>query len=455
MGSIMGSLLAASRSLQMFQRGMEVVQNNVANANTPGYAKQTLQLVADRFMPDLGIAGGVSSPGNLDSRSDFAERAVRRQLENYGAAEQNATQFAQLEPVFTVSEGLGVPNALSQLFQAFSGLTVTPNDPSARQVALTRASALAQSFQSTSRDLQNAQQLADGDLKSTVDQINSIGGQLRELNAQFRSDFRRQNDAGMNAQLYDLLGQLSQLTDANVMRQDDGSVTVYVGGQSLLLIGDTVHPLQLDPSGTSAVLRDDQGNDVSTEIQGGKLSSLMKFRNETLPGYSISLDRLAQSVADSFNSTLAAGVDLNGQSPASPLFTYDQTKGAAGTLAVTSISPDQLALATPDAPGGNGNALALTQLETAKNIDNFTFQQFYGNIAADVGRAVEAANASASTQQQLVTQAQTWRDQISKVDLNEEAARLVQYQTSYQAAARMITALDEMTQTLINMFPAA
>ena len=130
------------------------------------------------------------------------------------------------------------------------------------------------------------------------------------------------------------------------------------------------------------------------------------------------------------NGTLSQGIDENGTAPATDLFTYNATTGAAITLAVNPLTPDQLAAALPGATGGNGNALAVASLANAKTTNGYAFAQFYGTIGGQVGSDLAFAKNDASTQQSLLNQAQTLRQQMSGVSLNEEAENLMEFQRS-------------------------
>ena len=92
-------------------------------------------------------------------------------------------------------------------------------------------------------------------------------------------------------------------------------------------------------------------------------------------------------------------------------------------------------------------------LETAPTINGLTFAGFYGKLAAGIGRDVSDAVDNRTVQKQLLAQARALRSESSGVSLDEEAIRLVEYQRAYQATAKMITALDELTRTTINMIP--
>jgi flagellar hook-associated protein 1 FlgK len=132
------------------------------------------------------------------------------------------------------------------------------------------------------------------------------------------------------------------------------------------------------------------------------------------------------------------------------LFTYDATLGAATTIAVTGITPDQIAAATPDAPGGNTNALDIAALANAKTINGYTFTQYYGNLGARVGRDVATANDQNTTQQSLLSQARSLRDQVSGVSLDEEAMELLQVQRAYQATGKLVSVINSITDTLMD-----
>jgi flagellar hook-associated protein 1 FlgK len=114
-----------------------------------------------------------------------------------------------------------------------------------------------------------------------------------------------------------------------------------------------------------------------------------------------------------------------------------------------------LAASSPGAPGGNGNALALSALGTSPILNGYTFSTFYGNLSATVGQDVANASDSKSIQTQLLAQAQAHRTAASGVSLDEEAVRLVDFQRAYQATAKMVSVLDQLSQDTINMIPQA
>jgi flagellar hook-associated protein 1 FlgK len=282
-----------------------------------------------------------------------------------------------------------------------------------------------------------------------------LAGQVATINGENRVDPSGGVNAGVDAQLNSTLEQLSQLVNLKALQQPDGTITVYVGGQTPLVVGAQTYAISGDFSTPQTAVDSSTGADITSQITGGQLSAMLDDKNNVLPGYLASLNTLAQGVADQVNTGLSNGIDENGASPATDLFTYNANLGAAATLAVNPLMPDQIAAALPGAPGGNGNALALAALANQPHLNNYTFAQFYGNIGAQVGNDLSTATDNQSTKQALLGQAQTLRQQASGVSLDEEAANLIAFQRAYQANAKMLTVLDTLTQDLMNVLPNA
>lgn len=450
MGNLIVSLQNAAGAMRVFERGMSVVQSNVTNASTPGYARQTQSLAAMTFDLDRGLPGGVMSAGTLSSRSDAAEMSVRRQITGFGGADERAQQLARLEPVFDIAAGSGLASSINEFFQRFSVLTVAPNDLSARDAALDQARDLSAAFLRTSGGISSARTAADGSIGAQAAKLNGLLAELRALNLQFRTDYRAQQDAGLDARLQTLLGQIAEIADFTALRAGDGSVSVFLGGQTAVLMGDRLNPISATASGKEMRLVDSEGNEVTHMVSGGRLAGLLDFRNNLLPGYQNEVDRLAGALADTVNNALANGIDMDGNAPTMPLFSYDPS-GAGRTLTVNPLAARELALALPGAQGGNGNALVLAALDQQPSIDGATFSQQYGKIAASVGRDLGSAQEGVTRQRSLVAQAREMRDETSRVNLDEEAVTLMAFQRSYQASARMVQTLDEMLETVMSL----
>jgi len=471
MSNLLSLLVSSSGALDAYSSVLQTVQNNVANASTPGYAKQRLQLIALPFDPASGTSGGVRTGTLVSYRDQYAEQSVRRQNVSLGAQQQLVDSLTSLQSLFDISGNQGVPKALNDMFQAFSAWGSSPTDQGARQTVVDKATVLAQSFQQTAVGLANQEQAATQQVSQTVDQVNGLVSKLQQLNRLAMAG--KASDAGLDAQVNSTLEDLSQLVDFTATKQADGSVTIMNGNQ-LLLAEDKQYKLVFSQSMPTSpppvypnaaanvqVLASD-GTDITSQTVNGKLGALLNVRNQVLPSYigdayqPGDLNRMAQQFADRVNGLLTSGEIAPGTSGV-PLFTYDASN-VAKTIAVDpSVTPDQLAAIDPVANVSNGVALALSQMaspvDAADKIDGVSYTQFYGALAGRVGGQLNDATDQSQVQQSLVAQAKSLRQQASGVSLDEEATILIEFQRAYQAVSKFITVLDQLTQTTIDMIP--
>lgn len=472
MGTLFGALSTAGEALRAFQQSVDVTQNNVTNANSPGYAKQVPILDSLAFQPQNGLMGGVQEK-TQDTRNEFAETAVQQQTSLLGEFQQLQTSLAPLQSVFDVSANSAIPSALNQLFQSFSAWSAQPNDINGRNAVITAANSVATAFQQAANQLAQIRTSTENDLQSTVAQINQAAAVIRDYNVAVG----RQSgpDAGLSAQLHSALENLSSLADVQVVPGNGGTVTVLLGGQTPLVIGDQLNALkvQLTPAANAlnpnappnAAIIDSNGADVTSQVSSGSLQALLSVHNNLIPSLgggeaqTGDLNVLAKGIADAVNNTLAQG-STTATPPyqaGAPLFTYNANSPAslASSLQVNAaLTPDQLAAVDPGPPlVSNGTALKLAGLDSdpTAQINGQNFTQFFSSLATRVGTAAQNADTSAAAQTQLVAQAKNLRQQLSGVSLDEEAIRLVELQRSYQAASKVVNVVDELTQSILNL----
>lgn len=477
MPNLLSSLISSGTALKAFDRVLEVTQNNVANASTPGYARQTQSLNAMPFSPDSGLVGGVEAGEVRSARSAYAEQAVRRQTVALGQAQQNVSSLTSLQALFDVSGQAGIATSLNDLFQSFSSWGESPSDAVARQTVVERATDVANSFRQTYQGLTDLSLDTERQLQDTVDQVNTLVGRLQTYNAAILRGSR--NDAGLDAGVNSVLEELSGVVDFTAIQQADGSVTVLLNGQTPLLMGDTQYKIGYRlatpnipppdyPNGRpDAQILAADGSDVTAATKSGQLGALLDMHNRVLPSYignayqAGDLNTMAKQFADRVNQLLTSGYVSEGPPPemGSPLFTYDTDSdtNVAQTLAVDpTVTPDQLAAYDPGPPAvSNGIPLALSQLadpqDSADEINGKSYTQFYGDMTSRAGAELSNATNQVTVEQSMVAQAKALREQTSGVSLDEEAATLIQFQRAYEANSRLITVLSQLTEDVINI----
>jgi len=450
MGNLFTSLLNSTGALRVYGRSFNVIQNNITNVNTPGYVKQDQVLVSLPFDPVGGRTGGVLAGPMVSARSSFLEQSVRGQNEQLGAAAQRVRDLSVVESQFDLTATFGVASALNGFFNGFSRLAVNPNDTVARQGVIDLAEQAATAFNQAAGDLQQVSIGVDRQTRDTVNGINRLGEQIAGINRLYRNNAGATTDAGLDAQLNSALEELSGLANYTLIRTSDGAANVYLGGQTILVMGDRHFPVSADFSSPETAIRDTSGADITSQIHGGQLGALLGEKNTVIPGYRNDLDSVASAFADNVNAALAQGVDRNGLPPPFDLFSYDPISPA-GTLSVNPLAPDQIAAATATAPGGNGNAIAVAQLSGSPVAGGFTLSQAFGALGAKVGRDVSNARNAQTQFQDTLAQARQFRAQTTGVSLDEEAAKLLQFQQAYQAVGRLITVINDLTDTVMNI----
>lgn len=457
--------------MEAIQNALDVAQNNVSNASTPGYANQTPTFVADPFNLSQGNDGGVQSGPTQSSDDHYADQAVQAQMSLQGSFTAQSSALSSIQSLFDVTGQTGVIGALNNLFQSFSAWANDPSVSSNQQAVLSQASELAQQFNSASSFLSQTTTQLNQQIGSTVQQINKLAAQIATDNAALSQTTTP--DPGVQANLEASLESLSQLANTNVIFGTNGTATVLLGGQTALVVGSQQYSIQANfsSSGTGgnanavpdAQILDASGNDIASQISQGTLGGLLNVRNATLPSLQGdgqqqgALNILAQQVADRVNAVLTSGTTPSG-SPGTALFTYSNASpvDVAATLAVNpALTPAGLAPA--NANGSNAAALELSSLgdstAPADEINGQTIVQYAAAIASGVGQQASDAQTGQTLHTQLLSQAQAMQTQISGVSLNAEAALVMQLQQGYDAAGKMVSVIGSLATTLINMIP--
>ncbi len=477
MSNLLASLLTSSNALNAYDKVLAVTQNNVANASTPGYAKQTMRLQAMPLDLSWGVMGGVRAGETVSARNQYAEQAVRRQTVLLGQANQDVNSLEAVQSFFDISGSSGITAALDRLYQSFSGWGQSPTDATARLTVIDRAGEVAAAFQQTATGLNNLSQDTWQQVQQTVDQVNSIVGKLQSWNQQIMAGAK--NDAGIDAQVNSLLEDLSQYVDFTASVQQDGSVAVLLNGETPLLLEDRQYrlaPVLGVPTDDAVVYPDAppsahivaaDGTDITAKTTGGQLGALLRMRNQTLLSYlgdayqPGDLNTMAKKFADRVNEVLLSGYVTDDAPPVqgAALFQYNDTndtKAAESLRVVAGVTADQLGSIDPGPPYiFNGIPLALAALASPQKdedrINGASYSAYYGAMAARVGSALNEATDQLEVRQGTVAQAKSLRQDMSGVSLDQEATVLIQFQRAYEANSRFITVLNQLTEAAINI----
>lgn len=323
MSGLSAALSNAQRSLSTFAGALDVVQTNIANAATPGYARQRASL-APVILPG-GMGTGVELARVVSLRNNLLDLQVLSAHQNEGRLSELSTFFQATELVFRLNNNGGIDRALDDFFSAAALVSATPGDITQRSSFLQAADGAAGSFRQARSELSARQTNVDGSVRNSVNRINALLEEIANLDAKRNQRDPRATNSAVATRSQQALEELSGLIGIDVQRQRDGALIV-VAGSAALLTGVFARPLQVSLANGSIRIHDADGKDITATIQGsgGALGGALEARNEIIPALAADLDKLAKRFADSVNQQLAQGVDLNGL-PGQALFRYAET----------------------------------------------------------------------------------------------------------------------------------
>jgi len=345
-------------------------------------------------------------------------------------------------------------SSLTSFFNSLQDLSTSPTDSSLRQGVLTAAQNLAENFNSTASNLTQLQETADQTVTQTVGQINTLTSQIASLNVQIASA----TSGGQSASTYldqrdQLINQLSGLIDVSQINTGNGGITLTTSNGAALVTGNQSVPLSTETNPTTG-FQDvySQGKDITSTITGGTLAGALQARDQTIPSILSSLDSLASSLGNSFNTINEAGTDLNGDA-GTAFFNVPSsgTANAAATISVALTDPSQIAGSLNGTAGDNSNINAMLAVQNQTIVNGQTPLNAYSNLVYQVGSDVSTAQTESTASAAMVTQLQSQISSVSGVDVNQESVNLVQYERAYQAAAQVSSVIDSLTADAINL----
>lgn len=545
-----GILGTAMSGLMAFQRSLDTTSHNIANVNTEGYSRQRVELNSrlPQYTGGSYIGQGVDVATVTRSYDQFITNQLTASTSAFAETNTFSTLAARVDNI-VASEATGLSTSLKAFFNSANGVANDPTSLAARQVMVSEAGSLSQQFNRLSSQFDSLRNEANGQMQSTVDEINALAANIAELNGKIAVVATRSFDAQPPNDLLDqrdaLVTKISEKLSVTAIPQQDGTVSLFVGKGQALVLGTapaklTVVGSSADPSHKEILLG---GQDIGKDITGGELSGAIKFRDQVLDPAQQQLGLVAAGLTLQLNALHTTGFDLNGVAgtdmfslgtpalsvPVTPdpanvgsiTATYDPltigqltpsdyelsydgasfmltrlsdntvttfagpppstitgpgfsiatgatvaandsflirpTFNAAQKMTTLITDPAKIAAAGTTGgpglpiPGDNTIALGLANLEKQATLlgGKTTLNGAYGQLVAKVGSLAHTAKISSTAQEALLNHAKQSRESLAGVNLDEEAANLVKFQQSYQAAAQVISVANSLFDTLI------
>jgi flagellar hook-associated protein 1 FlgK len=306
--------------LLAYQRSLQTVSHNIANANTEGYSRQRVELGTQ---PPLYLGGnylgsGVTIQGVERVYDSFLTGQVRTYTSSFNQAEAYADHASLIDEMLADPQ-VGLMPAVEDFFSSMQGVSNDPSSIPARQALITQGETLVDRFKYLDQRYEDIRSQVNQQLSDNVAEINSLAEAIASINR----DIVLAPGQGAPNDLLDardkLLGQLSEKVSITTLEQDNGAVDVFFGkGQILVLNFDTralsVTRNEYDVSQFEISLDTGVGGaqEISAQIRGGRLGGLLDFRDNLLTPAQNSLGALAIGMSDTFNAQHRLGQDLNG-----------------------------------------------------------------------------------------------------------------------------------------------
>jgi len=461
--STFSGLGTAASALAAARRGMDVVGQNIANQATEGYTRQRVSTSAiaavaqsGRFSLGALPGHGVSVDGIARLGDALLDARVRDAAGAAGFWSARALAATTAETALAEPTEHGLSARLSQFWSAWQDLGNTPDQGAAAATVLQSASELATRIAGGYRAV--ATQWADArqSAERTVAQLNTAASQIAQLNTEIRDALGAGRSANELIDRRDALVQTTaRLAGARGTLEADGTMTVRVDGNALVAGGDArslslAGPVTIEQGGALSVSW--SGADgFAVSVEGGELGGLLSVLapaddGGTLARLAESYDNVARALASTVNERHRAGVTSAGQ-PGGDFFALSASGPAALGLTVAVGSASDLAVARPGGgPLDSSNADAISQIgHSAGGPDAIWADVVAGFAVATAGDIQRATLSDVASTAALGAQRS-----VAGVDGDEETISLLTFQTAYQAAARVLTAVDESLDVLIN-----
>lgn len=454
-----GGLNIASSGLTAHRKRIDVISENIVNANTPGYHRQRVAL-GSIDNNSIGVFTGRDRVGGGVEAGEIS-RLRDRTLSNHArvqagvAAERNgrAEVLERIEEVIGGLDPGGLHEQMNGLFNSFDDLANSPDDLAIRQVVLQQAESISRSFGRATTAVDQLRAREEAEIVDAVRAINVLAQEIAVLDAEVLGSANSGADPNSTLDKRDLkITELANLVNVTVIEESSGQVSISVDGEQLVANGrSTPISVSIDPDAGLAPLGYDRISVTTStgrelRIDSGALAAGLEATSQTIPDEVRTLDALIADLADQVNAIHSTGVALDGSTGLN-LFDVEATTGELSVSIDVAGQPQKLAAA--EVGGGDLDdsiARQLAHLGEDPSGPPTVFSDAVGALAARVATATGTANAADAASAQASALAQA----AGGVSLDEELTDLITAQRAYEASARMITAIDEMLQTLIH-----
>lgn len=472
MSKINGMMDTGRRSMMNSQTALQTVGHNIANKSTEGFSRQRVDLQTSEAVGSGKLRMGTGSKTAMVSRinNPYLEKQIGGEQAKLGYYSGKGDALVRVEQVYNEQMNKGLSSFISDFFNSFREFSNNPENLATRTQVKESAEFLTKDFKRVSNQLSEIQRDVDRQIETHVMEINEVTREIGILNEKIQTVQIQGGPANDERDRRDLLiKQLGEKVNIKWAEGQDGMVTISAGGTALLVSGYDAKKLAVqatpatDTKGEGNVdvfyLNNEHATPVAVTnlLTGGRIGGLLEVRDKLINDLHANVDQMAYSIAETVNSLHSQGFDAYSQKAGDFFRISSEAIHAAGSLKLSDkISEDSGRIAggaVPDAPGDNRIANLIGQLQYQGIMEDgrSTLDDYYNSMVGQVGIQAKRAQTAQTVQSDIVKQLGNIRESISGVSLDEETTKLIEFQKSFDASARLIKTADEMFETVLNL----
>jgi flagellar hook-associated protein 1 len=472
MSRIWSMMDVGRRSLANSQTALQTTAHNVANRSTDGYSRQRVDFVTNLPIGEgkLRIGMGANATQVTRTNNSFLEKQIEREGTQLGYYNAKSEMLGRVESVYNEQTNEGLNHSLGNFFNSLRELSNNPESLATRTQVKESAEYLAKDFNHVDTQLKDIQRDADFRVATKVQEINQITKEIADLNEKVQSVELTGAPANDERDRRDLLvKQLGDKINIRYAEGKDSQLTITAGNTAVLVSGYSQR--ELTTSSTPASEGKREGNlevfykstengtpvNVTKQFTGGEMGGLLEVRDKVCNQYIDAMDEAAYKISWNVNRAHVEGFDRYGKNGNLMFEQPDEVAGAAEKFAISDdIAADVgkiAAAAVPNAAGDNRIANVLSSLQYQKTMDDgsSTFDDYYNSLIGKIGIETQRANSAQQSQNDIVGQLKNIRESVSGVSLDEETTKMIEFQKSFDASARLVRTADEMMDTILQL----
>ncbi|HWU43735.1 MAG TPA: flagellar hook-associated protein FlgK [Bdellovibrio sp.] len=465
MSKISAMMDTGKRSLMNSQTSLQTVGHNIANKSTEGFSRQRVELLSNVPIGEGGLQIGMGARAGVVTRvnNPWLEKQIQKEGTSMGYEDSRADAMGRVEQIYNEQNNKGLNQYVTDFFNGFRELANNPESLASRTMVRESAVGVVKDFARVTTQLHGVQQDLDGQIKTTVEEVNQITKEIASLNEKIQTIEVQKTPANDERDRRDLLlKKLGEKIDITWAEGRDSMVTVTAGHTAILVSGTSSSDLKAQPTnehdrmevffqGTGAPAN------ITSQISGGRIGGALEVRDHVIEDLLGHVDNLAYTLATEVNKAHIEGFDKNGK-PGVLFFEMPaQEKGAATNLALNKTIYNDVsriaAAGSSEAQGDNtvANVISSLQYKQVMGGGTSTMDDYYNTQVGQVGAMAQRANKAQESQKNVMNQLTNIRESVSGVSLDEETTKMVEFQKTYDASARLIKTADEMFDTVLNL----